>query len=176
MPRLRWTAAEDRTKEREMHEPATHEAPTERRIHVVAAVLTAGPLAPPCPSLWLRAGSSERGESAFLVARKAEGKRLAGLWELPGGKIEAGEHPSETLVREIEEELGLIVTPGAHVATHAHRYDFGTVVLEAWRGTIVGGAWRLTDHDLYAWVGAPEALAMDLAPADIPLVEALLAR
>lgn len=156
-----------------MNEPSTHDATAEKRIHVVAAALTAGPGAPPCPKAWFDGGAEGPRTDTFLLARKAPGKRLAGLWELPGGKIEPGEHPAETLVREIEEELGLIVTPGAHVATHAHRYDFGTVVLEAWRGTIIGGTWRLTDHDLYAWVDADEALARDLAPADIPLVAAL---
>jgi mutator protein MutT len=142
-------------------------------IRVVAAVLTAGPGAPPCPTEWLHETPEAAMARAFLVGRKAAGKRLAGLWELPGGKIEPGERAEDTLVREIAEELGLEVVPGEHVATHAHRYDFGVVVLEAWRGTIVGGAWRMTDHDLFAWVSPDEALAFPLAPADIPLVEAL---
>jgi 8-oxo-dGTP diphosphatase len=143
-----------------------------RRIPVVAAVLEAGPGAPPCPPALLE-GSGEGGPGRWLLARRRPGKSLGGLWELPGGKIEPGEAPEATLAREIREELGLEVEVGAFVGRVEHAYDFAVVALEAWRARIVGGAWEAVDHDAFAWVDRERAGAFALAPADIPLVALL---
>lgn len=145
-----------------------------RRIEVVAGVLEAGEGAPACPAPWLDpVGGAGAAAGLWLLARRRPEKRLGGLWELPGGKMEAGELPEATLVREIREELGLEVTVGAHVGTVEHAYPFGLIVLSAWRCRIVGGAWQATDHDRFAWVDRARALGLPLAPADIPLVEKL---
>ena len=48
-------------------------------------------------------------DGRVLIAQRPEGKQLAGLWEFPGGKVEAGERPEETLIRELHEELGIVV-------------------------------------------------------------------
>jgi len=146
------------------------------RIRVVAAVLELGPCAPPCPAHLVASDGAWR-DGRFLIARKAPGKRMAGAWELPGGKLEPGETPEAALVREIDEELGLTVEPGVHVATNEHEYDFAVIILDAWRATIVGGDWTLLDHDRVAWIDRDNAssFAGELAPADVALVAALLA-
>jgi 8-oxo-dGTP diphosphatase len=148
----------------------------QRRIRVVAAILEPGPGAPAIPEDWRAPASHAEGQGGmWLLARKAAGKKLAGLWELPGGKIEADESAGAALEREIAEELGLVVEAGDWVATSEFAYDFGVVVLEGWRARVVGGTWRLVDHDLLAWVDAANAGHFELAPADVPLLGALLA-
>lgn len=145
------------------------------RIRVVAAALELGPAGPPCPPHLIAQDGAWR-PGRFLIARKAAGKRMAGLWELPGGKIEAEETEAEALAREIHEELGLVISPGLHVATNEFEYDFGIVILEAWRGTITAGTWQLTDHDRIAWLDRENShvFSSALAPADVALVAALL--
>jgi 8-oxo-dGTP diphosphatase len=145
-----------------------------RRIAVVAAVLEAGPGAPECPAeLLAAAGAGSAGPGLWLLARRRPGKSLGGLWELPGGKIEPGEAPTFTLAREIREELGLEVEVGDFVGGVEHAYDFGVVMLEAWRARVVGGVWEAVDHDAFAWVDQTTAGAFTLAPADVPLVALL---
>jgi 8-oxo-dGTP diphosphatase len=58
-----------------------------------------------------------------LLSRRKSGTHLAGLWEFPGGKVEAGEDPRAALRRELEEELGIAVTVGEIVDVTFHRYD-----------------------------------------------------
>ncbi|MGE3150719.1 MAG: (deoxy)nucleoside triphosphate pyrophosphohydrolase, partial [Pseudorhodoplanes sp.] len=48
-------------------------------------------------------------DGRVLIAQRPPGKALAGLWEFPGGKVESGERPEETLIRELQEELGIVV-------------------------------------------------------------------
>ncbi len=67
----------------------------------------------------------ERPDGTFLMARRPEGKAYAGWWEFPGGKIEAGERPEETLIRELKEELGILVREPclAPLTFASHAYD-----------------------------------------------------
>lgn len=108
-----------------------------------------------------------------LIARRGPDKRHPGKWELPGGKIEAGESAEACLVRELDEELGIAVEVGAYVATHVHDYGRGPIALEAWRCRWIAGRLRLVDHDAVAWVEVEALEGFDLAEADVPLVRAL---
>lgn len=113
-------------------------------------------------------------EGKVLIARRKPGKILAGYWEFPGGKIEPGEAPEESLQRELAEEFDVRVEVGEFLATTEHIYDFGKVVLHAYWAKPLSGEFRLVDHDLIAWV-EPDRLRdrlgeFQLAPADVPLI------
>lgn len=113
-------------------------------------------------------------DNKILIARKKEGKSLAGYWEFPGGKIEAGETPEESLVRELMEEMEINIKINEYVGESI--YDYGNVVvsLKGYVAEILEGEIILSDHDKYEWVTLDEINNYKLAPADIPLVEDLI--
>jgi 8-oxo-dGTP diphosphatase len=111
---------------------------------VVAGALIAGPL--------------------LLVAQRARPPELAGLWELPGGKVAAGESDQSALARELREELGVDVTVGPRVGADVALND--TTTLRAYRVTQTGGALHPNDHSALRWVGADELDALPWVPAD----------
>ena len=114
-------------------------------------------------------------EGAVLIAKRPAGRPLAGLWEFPGGKVEAGEEPEEALIRELHEELGIeIAKSDLHPLTFAsHAYpDFHLLMpvylCRRWQGSAVARE----GQDLL-WV-KPAALPLyDMPPADEPLKIAL---
>lgn len=126
-----------------------------------------------------------------LLARRARGQRQAGLWELPGGKLEPGEGPAEALARELEEELGLsgqgfILRLGAAIGASEHRYAHARVRLECWSCALVDAAgrplrWptldpaRLSAHDAVVWALPEDLPSYAIAPADLPLLPAVTA-
>ena len=114
-------------------------------------------------------------ESAVLIAKRHEGRPLAGLWEFPGGKVEAGEEPEEALIRELHEELGIDIakrdlTP-LTFASHAYP-DFHLLMpvylCRRWQGSVAAH-----EGQELLWV-KPDALhRYDMPPADEPLKIAL---
>lgn len=110
----------------------------------------------------------------ILLARRAPGKKMAGLWEFPGGKIEAGETSGAALKRELKEELGLDVEPGPELMTHRHAYDFGVIdLVSVLCRCAADGDLASTDHDALTWAAPGDLLAYGLAPADVPTAERL---
>lgn len=112
---------------------------------------------------------------AVLVQRRPEGKPMARLWEFPGGKVETGETPEAALSRELEEELGIVVTPGALVPCAFASESLGErhlllllYVVRSWTGV---PAARHADALQWRRPAALRELAMP--PADVPLVDAL---
>jgi 8-oxo-dGTP diphosphatase len=102
--------------------------------------------------------------SLLLVAQRARPPELAGLWELPGGKVAAGESDETALARELHEELGVDVTVGprlgADVALNA------TTTLRAYRVAQTSGALHPNDHSALRWVRADELDRLPWVPAD----------
>ncbi|WP_448873150.1 (deoxy)nucleoside triphosphate pyrophosphohydrolase [Desulfobulbus propionicus] len=115
-------------------------------------------------------------DGAILLARRASGQKLAGYWEFPGGKVEAGETLQSCLEREISEELNWVVQAGEVLATSEYVYEHGAIRLVALAAEIVSGAATLTVHDRLEWVPIGRLLEYRLAPADIPIAQSLLRR
>ena len=111
--------------------------------------------------------------NAVLLTRRAEGEKLAGLWEFPGGKVHEGETPEVCLARELKEELALECAIGEKVAESEYHYDHGAFRILAYEAEIQSGTLKLTVHDRAEWVEIKELLNHNLAPADIPIAEAL---
>lgn len=110
-------------------------------------------------------------EDKILIAKKREGKPLAGLWEFPGGKIEEGETPEESLIRELMEEMNIKVRVDEYVGESIYDYGHGKVIsLKGFTAEIVEGDIKLTDHDEYKWVTLEEICNYRIAPADISLI------
>lgn len=112
-------------------------------------------------------------DGRVLIARRRAGAKRAGLWEFPGGKIQAGETPEQCLRREIREELGVEIAVGEFFGESVYAYPDQTVRLLAYLGRLIGGRIVLNDHAQIAWVAAPELDQYDFCPADIALVEML---
>lgn len=110
-----------------------------------------------------------------LIAQRPEGKQLAGLWEFPGGKVEAGETPEAALLRELKEELG-IETKSACLAPltfASHTYEdfhlmMSLYVCRKWQGVV-----QNLEHADLKWVRPPKLRDFDMPPADLPLIAPL---
>ena len=129
--------------------------PTPKRsIHVVAAVIT-----------------DARGR--VLLNRRTENRDMAGLWEFPGGKREAGESSEQALARELHEELGIDAEIGAWLMDVPQRYPDKHLTLEvrhvrSWKGTPRG-----REGQAIAWVAPDKLGRYSMPPADLPVVAAL---
>ncbi|MDT5001354.1 MAG: 8-oxo-dGTP diphosphatase [Mycobacterium sp.] len=100
----------------------------------------------------------------LLVAQRERPTELAGLWELPGGKVAAGESDAAALVRELEEELGVEVTVGARLGRDVVLND--QMTLRAYLVTQTGGIVQPRDHRALRWVTADELDGLAWVPAD----------
>ena len=114
-------------------------------------------------------------EDKVLICRRAPEEKLAGYWEFPGGKLEAGESLRQCLERELHEELGLEVRAGEILGRSLYAYEHGEIELVGIRAELLSGEPEKRVHDRLEWV-LPERLAgYLLAPADIPLAEIITA-
>jgi 8-oxo-dGTP diphosphatase len=113
-------------------------------------------------------------ELEFLLAQRPEGKVYAGYWEFPGGKVEAGETMRAALVRELQEELGIVVTEAWPWLCREFTYPHATVRLKFFRVTSWQGEIAPLEHSGLAWqkVGAPATVA-PILPANGPILRAL---
>ena len=102
-------------------------------------------------------------DGALLVAQRQRPPELAGLWELPGGKVAAGEGEAEALARELQEELGVQVDVGARVGDDV---PSGPVILRAYRVTVTGGELHPHDHTALRWVRSGDLEDLPWVPAD----------
>ncbi len=112
----------------------------------------------------------------MLLTRRAEGEKLAGYWEFPGGKVHEGETPEACLARELLEELALECAIGEKVAASEYHYDHGAFEIVAYEAEIISGTLTLSVHDRADWVPIASLLDYPLAPADIPIARCIQTR
>lgn len=110
----------------------------------------------------------------ILVVRRGQGETLAGFWEFPGGKVELPETLQECLERELFEELDIATKVTNVVAVSDYKYENGAIKLVALEAEILHGEIKLSVHDKLRWLTPNEIVELKLAPADIPIAQALL--
>lgn len=115
-------------------------------------------------------------DNRVLIAQRPDGKSMAGLWEFPGGKVDATETPESALIRELHEELGIVVKPDCLApftfASHAYA-DFHLLmplyVCRRWEGAVTG-----RENQALKWVRANKLRDYPMPEADIPLIPHLV--
>ena len=110
----------------------------------------------------------------ILVVRRGPREKLAGFWEFPGGKVEHPETLQECLERELFEELDITTKVTDVVAVSDYKYESGAIKRVALEAEILHGEISLSVHDKLRWLPACKILDLKLAPADIPIAQALL--
>lgn len=126
------------------------------RIHVAAAVILAA-------------------DQRILIARRPEHKHQGGLWEFPGGKVEAGETPEAALIRELAEELGIAVHQSclAPLSFVSHAYESFHLLMPLFVCRRWAGAVRPLEGQELAWVKPSRLRDFAMPPADEPLIPVL---
>jgi 8-oxo-dGTP diphosphatase len=111
-------------------------------------------------------------DGRVLIAQRPAGKAMAGLWEFPGGKVEAGERPEQSLIRELKEELGIVVKEDclAPLTFASHLYpDFHLLmplyVCRRWQGIVAA-----QEQQRLKWVRPNDLRSYPMPPADEPLI------
>lgn len=111
-------------------------------------------------------------DGRVLIGKRPAGKALAGLWEFPGGKVEAGETPEACLIRELDEELGITVAHACLAPFVFASHDYGDTHLlmplylcRRWDGFVTA-----REHEALAWVKPNRMGDYPMPPADAPLV------
>ncbi|MDQ2954449.1 MAG: (deoxy)nucleoside triphosphate pyrophosphohydrolase [Pseudomonadota bacterium] len=111
----------------------------------------------------------------MLIAQRPPGKEMAGLWEFPGGKVEQGERPEETLIRELSEELGIVVSEAclAPLTFASHGYPAFHLLMPLYVCRKWEGRPEAKVHTRIAWVKPNRLRDYPMPPADEPLVSHL---
>ncbi|MBW7469018.1 (deoxy)nucleoside triphosphate pyrophosphohydrolase [Pontibacter aydingkolensis] len=109
-----------------------------------------------------------------LITQRSASMSQPLLWEFPGGKLEAGETEKACLVREIQEELSINVSPVQRLDPARYTYPDKTIDLIPYTCTYNSGTIRLLEHATYKWVKPVELTAYVWCPADVPIIHTYL--
>lgn len=114
-------------------------------------------------------------DGKVLLAERPAGKSMAGLWEFPGGKIEEGERPEQTLIRELHEELGISVKEACLAPFAFASHDYGSFhllmplfICRRWEGIV-----QPQENQRVVWVRPKDLGNYEVPPADVPLIAQL---
>jgi 8-oxo-dGTP diphosphatase len=114
-------------------------------------------------------------DGRVLIAERPPGKSMAGLWEFPGGKVEPGERPEDTVIRELHEELSITIKEAclAPLTFASHGYpDFHLLmplfICRRWEGTVMP-----QEGQAIKWVKPRDLNSYPMPPADLPLIPML---
>jgi 8-oxo-dGTP diphosphatase len=111
-------------------------------------------------------------DGKVLAVQRSERMTLPLKWEFPGGKIKQGESPEQCVVREVSEELSLLVTAGRSLPSVSHDYPDFSVTLYPLICAIVSGELTLHEHKALLWLSSHELRSLDWAAADFPIISA----
>ena len=124
------------------------------------------------PTVLVVAAALIDADGRVLICQRPQGKQLAGMWEFPGGKVEAGETPEDCIIRELKEELAIDVKAAclAPFVFASHSYDsfhllMPLFLLRRWDGVVTA-----REHEALAWVKPQQLADYPMPPADAPLV------
>ena len=114
-------------------------------------------------------------DDRVLLARRPEGKSMAGLWEFPGGKVQDGETPEAALIRELDEELGIDTYESclAPIGFASHAYDDFHLLMPLFVCRVWEGTPQPREGQKLAWVRPNAMRDYPMPPADVPLVAQL---
>ena len=128
------------------------------------------------PLLFVVAAALVDPDNRVLIARRPEGKALAGLWEFPGGKLAAGERPEAALIRELDEELGITVKEAclAPLSFASHAYPDFHLMMPLWVCRRWEGLVSSREGQALKWVRPGKLREYPMPPADEPLIPPLI--
>jgi 8-oxo-dGTP diphosphatase len=128
------------------------------------------------PMLFVVACALVDADNRVLISKRPEGKALAGLWEFPGGKLEPGETPEECLIRELQEELGVITKPAclAPLTFASFKYPDFHLFMPLYVCRRYEGIARGVEGQEIKWVSPKKLRDYPMPPADEPLIPALI--
>ena len=115
-------------------------------------------------------------DGRVLIAQRPQGRSMAGLWEFPGGKVEAGETPEDALIRELREELGIVTKPAclAPLTFASHAYETFHLLMPLFVCRRFEGAPTGREGQALKWVRPRDLRNWPMPPADGPLIPALI--
>lgn len=112
-------------------------------------------------------------DNHFLICQRSEQMKLPLKWEFPGGKVENNESLEACLIREIQEELNILIKIERKMEKIVHHYPSSSIILYPFLCTIKEGEINLNEHKQYQWILKNEFEKYDLAEADLPIIKAL---
>jgi len=115
-------------------------------------------------------------EGRVLMTQRPEGRHMGGLWEFPGGKIDDGEAPSQALMRELHEELGIEIVVQRPLTFAVHEEPDLRILLLFFDAQISGGKPRGCEGQAVEWVAMQDLLSLPTPPADAELIRLLANR
>ncbi|MBZ9726633.1 (deoxy)nucleoside triphosphate pyrophosphohydrolase [Mesorhizobium sp. CO1-1-7] len=115
-------------------------------------------------------------DGRVLLAQRPQGKQLAGLWEFPGGKVEAGETPEQCLIRELQEEIGIEteIPCLAPLTFASHSYDDFHLLMPLFVCRRFRGIAQPREGQALKWVRPKQMRDYPMPPADAPLIPFLI--